>query len=116
DAEVDVPVLPPREVVHHGGDDGLAVAALGAEHSPAQGPQGALLPAGRVVDALDPLVDGDAREHERRADREDPELASLSWEALPEQEDQDERDRGDGGDEPAVIQHVEISPSTGRLR
>ena len=59
----------------HGGDDGLAVAALGAEHAAAEGAQAALLAAGRVVDPLDPLVDGDAREHERRADREDADLA-----------------------------------------
>ena len=49
---------------------GLAVAAFGAEHAAAERAQAAGLAAGGVVDPLDPLEDGDAREHERRAERE----------------------------------------------
>ena len=86
DAELDAAALPPGEVVHHGRDDGLAVpATLGAEHAPAERPESALVTAGGALDAVDPLVDRDAREDERRADREDPDLGALLRHVLPEE-------------------------------
>ena len=116
DAELDAAVLPPGEVVHHRRDHGFAVAALGAEHAAAERAQAALVTAGGVSTRSIHWYTATHDEDERRAERDDPDLRALLRHALPEEEDQDERHRGDRGDDPAVIQHVEISPSTGRLR
>ena len=117
DAELDGAVLPPGERVDDRLHDrlGAVPAGFGAEDARGRGAQALAVPA-RVFDPVDPLDRGDDRQHERRADRGDADLGALVREALPEQQDHDEGRRGDGGDDPGVLEHRRVSPSAGRLR
>ena len=61
-------------------------------------------------DAVDPLDDRAAREHERRADRDDPDLGAVPRHPLAEQQDHDERQRRDQRDQPRVVEEEHRDP------
>src|SRR5215471_12734167 len=58
-----------------------------------------------VVDPLNPLDQGDARQHERRANCRDGDVRAFSGQMLPDQQDHDEADGRDQRDEPGVREH-----------
>ena len=102
---------PAPPLCHHvtvcttGVHDGLVLAA-GSDEALAERLQRfeALLAAG-VLDPLDPLDRGDARQHEGRADGGDADLGSVLRHLLAEEQDQEERQHRDGGDDPRVVEH-----------
>src|SRR4029079_2709306 len=57
-----------------------------------------------LVDALDPLVRRADRQHERGAHAQQAELGALHRQALAEEDDQEEGDRGDERDQPGVLE------------
>jgi len=113
DADVDATVLEPGDAPGHGLDRGVLLAAR--DETPAEGGEAAgvlfsTACAERVLHPVDPLPRRDAGHHERRAHCGDAELGALLRQPLPEQEDADERQRGEQRDEPGVSQHVSVSP------
>src|SRR5215471_12636148 len=56
-----------------------------------------------VVDPLNPLDQGDARQHERRAHCRDGDVRAFSGQMLPDQQDHDEADGRDQRDEHVAV-------------
>ena len=124
-AELDAAVAPPRDVVHHRvhrGRDVLFRAEPARRSARTRATRHrtrrAALPSASLTRCTH-CTTAPHDEHERRADRRDPDLGAVARHALAEEQDRDERHRRDERHQPRVIEEEHeacLSPSARRRR